>query len=367
MKQIVKIELILATLFCTLSTNSYSQFIYREEEPYKDDYYHYSLSSTGGDILSTPETDSIYIKYEQTVNSYSQQEANKIQHLSSSNYAVNKAKIIAHYDELATNTTLQYWAKMFDIGGGDYGILRNDIRSEFQKSVSPSRGEFETETDYENRIKATPIDSIYSSILKEKINRSILYPAWWIRYTSNMSTDCLVLLGKYDIDNQTFGVTFSYFSDREDMKDTFYMKVPRQIAQKFYLKYLQSGTIEGTPIPIKAAFQNNYLTYLKILILFNDDENLEPRYFDDKSLNPTYDEEVVAYGNLIEANFGINKNDNTFETKITLPPEVKNLNDIPNLTEIPEGKFYLIIEAKKTSVPNKPLNFSYSDLGIKIP
>lgn len=341
-----------------------------------------------------------------TINIYNKIRDNKIKKLPITNYLSNKAKIYTKYNNLIDSINeaynkeidqIKYLENQLDVKRDEffselneqqerakeeeerreselrrveeqkqikqqefetsnYGRLQKEVKSKFEEWLL--KGSFESQSDYENRIK-TQTETQYRSILSEQVNNEI---------SSILNRYCYVQLGKYNPENEICPL-YSYSSslihdngkaiNEIDMQFVINLKVSKQIAPRFYTIFQQPGEIYV--YPTKIAMKNNYWQIVECIVVLNN-------FWES---NPTY-----GRGGALDARNVYEKNGKYFYDRIDQigfnngkklkRHEMEDFNAIQNLAIIPKKVFYAAISVADPSV-TQSLNFTYTDLGIKIP
>jgi len=143
-------------------------------------------------------------------------------------------------------------SKLQDFQNSDYGRLQQSIRKEF--NIWLAKSDFETSSDYENRIK-NQADEKFKNILNDKKDKA--KKLLKIRYAS---------LSNYNPNNETFPVIWN-------KSDTAFVNIPKAIAPAFYNKFSNRKGGFDQPsiyiIPSELTMLNNKWQFKKAVILFD--------------------------------------------------------------------------------------------------
>ena len=213
----------------------------------------------------------------------------------------------------------------------DFGKLQKSVKKDFEKWLK--KGEFETNEDYKKRINAKA-DITFNHIRDSIINNDITR----FRIDNEMS---IGTLKDYNIENQTFTVTW----DNGSIPD---LKIPSKLAQAFSDPYRNAKNNHRVKILIKSldygVLNNNWIT-TKIIIFFDSRNG-------DESFGRNM---IIQKGN--EYYYGTGKKSDK---------KILDIKSLEGLNKVPDEIYYY---ERKSSLADKtqPLNFSYTDLGIKLP
>ena len=223
--------------------------------------------------------------------------------------------------------------KIREFQNSDYGNLQEDIRKEF--NVWLVKTNFETSTDFENRIK-TQSDAKFNTILAEKIASA----------QKRMFSTKYAKLGNYNPDNETYILTWG-----KDESAT--ISVSKQIAQTFFTTFnTRKGGFGQSVIyviPTQLIMINNSWKVGEAVVLFDnywsgaDFTRNSSFKFSKENGNYYYEYD----------NYGVKKY------------KLEDIKTIQGET-IEKTVFFYDLKTNKNE-NNQSLNFTYQDLNITLP
>ncbi len=228
--------------------------------------------------------------------------------------------------------------KIREFQSSDYGRLQEDVKKEL--NVWLTKSDFETATDFDNRIKSEGASILTSTINKnaEKSKQRVM------RRQS-------AVLQQYNIDQQTFDVLIRKrnYSSNEVQYDTLTISIPKELAPQVYEKFSYTNNRDEYSImivPQAVEMVNNYWTVTSALILF--DGFWTPRC------------SAISKDNYKLIN---NKGNYTAEYDHYGPQKYKLIN-LKNFAGSLQREVYFYEWKSEKIQPVQPLNFSFEDLNI---
>ena len=142
--------------------------------------------------------------------------------------------------------------KIREFQSSDYGKLQEDIKKEM--NIWLTKSDFESDTDYENRIK-NEADSKLKAITEKEIVKS---KKWIINRQYGF-------LQNYNVEEQTFDILLN-----NKGKDTLKILISKDIASQVYERFIYKDYEKTIVIiPLEIAMINNYWKITSALILFD--------------------------------------------------------------------------------------------------
>lgn len=213
--------------------------------------------------------------------------------------------------------------------------LKGNVKRQFEKWLI--KGEFEKNSDYENRIKnqsASQFNTIVAAKIDEEKKRKLGY-----------SKD--VTLDKYNPENETYALLWRGLGYQAPA-DTAIIKIPSAIALDFSRICTRSSNSTAYLMPLEIGLINNTWQITKGVFLFDNFwGGASGQQF--ATLNKEKGVYVYEYNN-----YGLKKYYTIDVFKIKKADDIKR-----------EVYFYEWTSPKASSI--QPINFNYFDLGITLP
>lgn len=231
--------------------------------------------------------------------------------------------------------------KIREFKRSDYGKLQESVKEDF--SAWLKKTEFETNSDYENRIK-NQADETFKVILAEKIEKA-KQKGGTIKYAK---------MGNYDAESESFPLTYnSQFAN---------IKISKTVAPDFYSKFANRTGSNDQPtiyvIPSEFIMINNSWQVSKALFIF-DGYWMGADFVRDQAFKKFYKENEKYYYDREEPNFKTQQNGINKYTMISA-------NNIKSASDIQREVYYYEFTMPSTN-ESQALNFTYKDLNITLP
>lgn len=230
----------------------------------------------------------------------------------------------------------------------DFGQLRQKIKTEY--SAWLEKKEFETESDFTNRIKFNSQTEFNKIVESETANSK-----------KRMVNKVLsAALQEYDIDKQAFTVKLFEQYSSEYRTDTIYIYIPSNLAQNLKNGFAASKAEYGSPILVHildVVMLNNRWTPSKIIFTFANQSgrnsgNYNSPYLDGYYWNKTF----------IESN-GKGQYVLSYANNISLKPvKLKDIKSQFKQENLDEGVYFY--EYLRQNTETTPINFTIENLGF---
>lgn len=232
----------------------------------------------------------------------------------------------------------------------DYGKIQKSIKIEF--TVWLEKGEFETQQDYEKRVKSN-YQTEFDKIVQNQILKSKKYSITVLSGT----------LSEYDIDNQTFNVKLFGDYSRTIQTSPILINVPPNLAQNLKQKYGAEKASKGAPLLVHildvSMINNNWAPSRLFIIFPNENRQTSSNYN-----QPYYDSYYWNKTQIIDNGKG--KYQLAYAGNINLKAvNLKSLDTQFKNGSLDSGLFYFDWLLNDTSLNN--LNFTIEGVGIILP
>lgn len=244
--------------------------------------------------------------------------------------------------------------KIEEFERSDYGQIKKTIRMEYDAWLK--KNEFESQQDYETRVKNT-----YLASLKEISEKTILFQKN-MKTNENKNGFRCGLLGTYDIGNEKY-LLHTYNDPRPGYRklhsDTIHLTISKSYAQQFKSQFsiLDYEDCKILVVPLDYVLINNYWILSSALFIFNT-----------KVDNSTWS----GYGMTPFSNIKLTNGNVVFSNKYLNPPlDNYNLINIKKANSISDDLYVYIWNITEESFfkdnMTQSVNFTIEDLGIVLP